>query len=508
LALRLQSVRSLIPPWYGLVLIVEAVTLAIFSLPVDLSLNNVAFGDLGVSITVHDLLNRGYTPGVSFGYPYGTLSLLFGRLWFGSVGATPKTFYAGVMVLDVLFAWGLARCVTNLRLKASGIALILILVPMAQLSSITFAHCLERVLLCWALAEHARNCRGRAMVLATSAIFVKPSMGFVYAGILFLLTIRKAWQKCDSFVRAIVSDLAPAIIAGACLFSLLSAVYGMSTVMRLLLPVEGAAAYRDYGFGFFGREGRTFWYFPGVHLGYYVGTPVLFWFVATALISVGAGVIAQNAVRAARRGEWIPSKDEVLLSCAIMHLAFVLCFFGSNASWVYYIYVLVIGVAVMTTRSRKVQKVGWTLVVLGLLSQASYVGQALVAWRFTAPSSATAELWAPLREVQEWKYVCEKSRGKRVVALTPDGAVQTIFGGFGIPDHSQLMRGETTPRELRVQLERLYEADFAVIPGGGGGRELIRSWPELKRELSSWRVRYAGKYFTLYEKADCARPCS
>ena len=65
------------------------------------------------------------------------------------------------------------------------------------------------------------------------------------------------------------------------------ALYGVPATFRLSLPLTGVEIYRAANNGFFTGSGRGFWYFPGVHPGYYFGTVVAFWFAASVVLIAG-----------------------------------------------------------------------------------------------------------------------------------------------------------------------------------------------------------------------------
>jgi hypothetical protein len=80
------------------------------------------------------------------------------------------------------------------------------------------AHCIEAVILAHALAAQVRGSYRNALALATIAVFVKPSMGYVFGGVLLLkaLEIRRE--------RGTVSDFLAMIIPSAITFTVLSVV--------------------------------------------------------------------------------------------------------------------------------------------------------------------------------------------------------------------------------------------------------------------------------------------
>jgi hypothetical protein len=283
-------------------------------MPRLLSLDNVGFGDGGFDINVQALINQGYRAGIDFGYPYGALSLFYSKLWFSLLGLGPRAFCAGLLASDVIFALAMARFIWLIRVKACGITLGLIGAVLGVMGAFTLAHGLERACLSWALAEQIDSRRPRALALAAVAVLAKPSMGFVYGAWLIVLILCELRREACLTGARLAREFGPAPLAGGVLAAGLSLIYGPPVVAHLLLPLTGAKAYQLNGFGFLGRTGRTFWYFPGVHLAYYFGTPVAFWFTATLYLFVGADVAERHLMGPSGRDD---ASDETVITCAL-----------------------------------------------------------------------------------------------------------------------------------------------------------------------------------------------
>ena len=136
-----------------------------------------------------------------------------------------------MFVVDLLIAWGLARCAWALRSGPVGIALFVVTMLLSVLYSyINLAHALEAILICHALAEHASGRRPRALALLTAALFMKPVMAYLYGLLLIILIARSA--RLPGLVRSLV----PAAITGILLFVALAAWFGFSPAIQSLLP--------------------------------------------------------------------------------------------------------------------------------------------------------------------------------------------------------------------------------------------------------------------------------
>src|SRR5271154_6268865 len=62
---------------------IESVAIQIARLPVDLGFSRFGFFDFGANLTLQSLIGSGYRPAIDFGFAYGLLGLLIGKVWFG-----------------------------------------------------------------------------------------------------------------------------------------------------------------------------------------------------------------------------------------------------------------------------------------------------------------------------------------------------------------------------------------------------------------------------------------
>src|SRR5277367_628535 len=87
-----RAVLSL-PAWKLFVIFaVEAAAIQIARLPVDMGFSRFAFFDYGASLTLQSLISSGYRPAIDFGFAYGLLGALIGKVWFGCLGLTPAAY--------------------------------------------------------------------------------------------------------------------------------------------------------------------------------------------------------------------------------------------------------------------------------------------------------------------------------------------------------------------------------------------------------------------------------
>src|ERR1700719_1838988 len=160
---------------------VETIAINLVRMPESMRFDRFAFCDQGANLTLQHLIANGLHPVIDFGYTYGLLPALIGHVWFALFGATPWAYQAAMMLVDLLCAYAIAQILSRLKVGAVGIALAFITLGYAfQASYVNFAHALEALLLCLALAAQARGSYSSALACATAAVFAKPSMGYVY----------------------------------------------------------------------------------------------------------------------------------------------------------------------------------------------------------------------------------------------------------------------------------------------------------------------------------------
>jgi hypothetical protein len=481
-----------------LLFLAEVLVLALARLPLSLSWANFAFMDEGANLAVQTLLDRGLVPTVDFGYGYGLLPLLIGRLWFGLLGRTPAAYAAAMLVVDFVIAWGLARCIAAMKAGPAGVALVLVAMPWAALASyINLAHAIEATLICHALAEHASGRRSRALSLLTACLFVKPAMAYLYGLFLVLLIVRDAWK--NDGVRGISRALAPSAATGLILVALCGCWFGIKPVIESLLPTASAAAYRYMNYGFFRGVGRRFWLPDDVWPTFYLVTPAGHYLVGSVLLAAAAVAalwrLARYAPRAGAFG------DEVIACCGIMHVAFVTTFYADFMSWTYYYYVLIIGLAGLAARG------GRSAVLILLFAAAALVGNKYQFswvkghWRTTRPIADMAGLWTSEAERDEWYQVREIVRNRRAAVLSTQGTgITVLLPGFAPSENMFIVPGLVLPVDLKRKLDQVATAEFVLVRDSTTHRKFLDLWPEFREALDGCELVHSGTKYLLFRR--------
>ncbi len=476
----------------------EALVLYIVQLPKTLSFSLFGFRDQGANLVRDYLLAFGYRPVVDFGHPYGLLGLLVGHIWFLAAGRTPVAYQAAMLAVDLLMAWAMARFAVNLGLSTSAIVFMMAAMPFAIAPSyFAFAQALEAVLLCNALAEQAKGRYATALALAAGALFAKPAMAYVY-GLLIVIIITAGCFRTREWARELIARARPATIAGLSLFALLALTYGPALALYSLIPTRGVEIYRALHFGFFRGEGSLLWYYPGVSPGYYLGTVAGFYLVGTAFLIAVAGYSLYRGVRGAGVHALLSGpRAQLVLTCAILQLAFLALMFGNAGSWRYYSYVLVMGVAATEFIVGRADL--WVMVFVALLGNKMNLLTACETWKSAIRSPTVAGLWAAPAMVREWSHVTALAQGRRAVVLSSAGAASLLTPGFEPPVAIFLEPVVSAPGEIARAAAQLRDAQLIVAPVIPG----FIDWPfriqSLADAVKTHRLAWQGEYFRVYE---------
>ncbi|HEX8203175.1 MAG TPA: hypothetical protein VF590_22050 [Isosphaeraceae bacterium] len=455
-----------------------------------------AFLDSGGELVLQRLIDRGYRPTVDFGHFYGLVPLLISRAWYGLVGLTPAAFRAETLLCSLATAWGLARFAAYRGLGPAGVALIALAVPDLLLpAQITLVHALEQAVLVHGLAEHARGRRGRALACATACCFIKPSMGYVY-GLVLLIAIALAVRRGDRVSWRRV--LGPAAATGAVLAAAVASAFGLVPLAVSLWPAKGAAMYRASRMGFFHGIGRDFWVLRGAGPIDYFRYETGFWLIGTLVLAWGGLAALTRLARGSAAGEraW---DDEVVATCAALHVAFVTLFFGHRGSWVYYFAVLVLGLGTMARGGPRPAALAWILAVLLAVSDRSKLVEVRRQWAADAPSAATLGLWATSEERAEWIRVLDLVRGHGPVLLAPCEGAAVLVPGFAPPIGGYFVPGYAVRPEVRRKAAQLEAAEMivAAVPPDWHG---FADWPALSAALEGCDLVWRGEHCRVYRR--------
>lgn len=486
-----------------LLLDLELLIIAALRIPHDLAFDAFAFGDRGSWLTLHYLVAHGARPALDFGYQYGLLPIWIGAGWFGLLGATPYTYQAAMVVCGVLMAWAIARMVQSFHLPFICTALAVIALPFAiQSSYLSMAHATEAVLLANALAEHAAGRRSIALALATAACLVKPSMGYVYGFVLLVfialdLHRRGLLGTGHDQRRELLRELAPAAITGAALTIILAATYGLRPLAMTLLPVTGITNYAAMHNGFFHGMGSYFWY--GAPVLYYFGSVLGFWFAASIWLSAAAMIALWRLLRGsdATAARW----NEFVVSAALLHIAFVIGFFGGASSWSYYSYILVMGAIAACSGDRVRYTIAAALTVLAATGQTSFRVADFASWRDGAPAVEMAGLWASADERRAWTAALDSLGGRSAALISSEGGAPLFFPQLQRYELLCLVPGDINTQQFDRAVREFSEAPMIVAVVDPLFGNALDFWPSLRELLAKRELVLRNRFFAVYRES-------
>ena len=469
---------------------IETLAINVARLPESMRFDRFAFCDHGANFTLQYLIGGGLRPAIDFAYPYGLLPALVGRIWFDVFGATPWSYQFAMLLADLLCAWAMAKILSQLKIGAVGLALAFITLGYAfQATYVNFAHAIEAVLLAHALAEQARGSRANALALTSAAVFAKPTMAYAYGLLLVVLIARDGLN-----FRRLVRQFAPAATVVTCLSILLALTYGPLTLARTVLPIEGAASYRALNFGLLGAA-RNLWDPKGQPWIFYLIDVSGFWIISGIFLFVVA------LFRLSNRSEKALTirQSELIVTCAILHLVFVTLFFGNQWSWIYYSYVLLVGVVIAIDLQPYHRRFGVVFCAIALLSLTDLAYWSHRWWRTTTPDNSTAGLWAPEDERSEWTRVLTTARDRKTVILDSRGAAELLFPGFENPVSLFLIGGLMRADDIQRKLQELSGAEIVVVPITISACSGVPDAPEFRDALKRFELAWSGKHFDVFK---------
>jgi hypothetical protein len=484
----------------GLILSVELLVLVIAFAPYE-RFSRFAYGDSGADLVIQYLLTHGLSPTVDFGYIYGLFPLCLGRVWYALLGASPAAFQSLTVGAALVMVWGLARFVRALEIGVAGVALIVLAIPDSMLAlHIAAVQALEPMFLVHALAEQASGKRSRALALVTACVFVKPSMAYVYGLLLVVaIAVELKWKaRWRDWARAI----GPAAILGLALVALLATMFGVVPLFNSLVPGAGAKVYREGGYGFFRGLGRAFWWRPAAGLWGYVRYEIGYWLAGSLVLTSGGFAAIVAMIRSKGSTDLYKRRCEVVATCASLHVVFVTTFFGNRFSWVYYVWVLVAGLAAMSTLGRACRWLVWCLALMVLISDRSRFQDLRKCWVAESRSAETLGIWATDTERDEWRKVLALTEDSRPVLLAGKEGITLLEPRFEPPAVSYLVPGHPVPSELRRKADQLADAKVVVrvLTGWEPTWGRFERWPEISAALDGLVPVWTGREFAVLRR--------
>jgi hypothetical protein len=516
---------------------VESLIFLVIRFPGAMQFDAFAFSDIGANLTAQYLVAHGCRPVLDFSYHYGLLSLLAANFWFRALGSTPGSCEAAVVLADLFLIWALVRFVTSLRLQLPGLLIIVATLPLTvPYSTQNLAHILESVLLYNALAAQAAGQRRSALALATACLFVKPSMAYAYGLVLITLIVTERLQEGGGDpLRDWALEVCPAVLTAVGVGAILGVYFGMVPLLRSLTPWAGAEAYAANHFGFLRGTGRLFWAPVNASASYYATNIAGPWIASTFLL-LACAIFSLNKLLAPGGRSGIDGRSaEIVVTCAALHVAFIVFFFGNNFSWIYYFCLLVFGLAAASRLLPEWQLLFCFLALAFPLvkfnkfvlndavlldrplaagrqgeaasnsNEESQVGFTYQMWFTSAPTPQMAGLWAPASERTEWTKVLSFTKGHHTAVLDTYGCVELLFPEFAPPVTLYMVPGAPTPEMVARKVSQLESVSRIVMPRSQSG--LLDFWPAIGSVVrENFTGLWQGERFVVYQRVKPRNP--
>jgi hypothetical protein len=481
---------------------------AFLDFPRSHNLESFAFQDPGFNFSADSLVQRGNKPNVDFGFAYGPLLLILDRAWFAVAGRTPTSYWAAILACNLVMSVALARAARALRADKSGWALLLLMMPMFRGYAI-LVYGFEPLLIACALAEHASGRRGSALAFLTACLFIKPTMACVYGLLLVIAILRDAWRDPAGGFSRWWRPFLPSVIVGLACLALSAGYFGVQSVVNcFLFPfTEGPAHYRVNQFGFFrGTGGREFLFPVGATFKYYLGSFAGVW-VGSSLILLAFAAAAVLRRDGEKQREPCDFSTEVLISCGLMHVAFVTLFYAHAWSWQYYFFVLILGI--VAAKGRVAVLIRWLLVLALVLPIVFHTRSTLRFWRSLSPRPAAHGLWASDQMFANWQRIVEAARHTPPAVLSPIGGLEMLEPAlFHPPSNLTIYRHYTLPVEIGRKIAEVRAADVVIVhdssPTGG---LLLKEWPEFTSAMADFELEWEHGDVHIYKRRT-ARPAA
>src|SRR5207245_301393 len=248
---------------------------------------------------------------------------------------------------------------------------------------------------------------------------------------------------------------------------------------------------------------RGLFYFPGVRTTYYIGTPLSFWLCATLYLIIVAVLAGWRIMQGKMRAS---GNYEIVLTCALLHVGFLMFFYGNPSSWTYYGYILVMGVVATDTWGSTTARFVWGLCILAAIGNYGAFKSSIIAWKTMNQSRVTAGLFALPTEAAEWNRVTSMVNNKNPALFTWYGGAEVLFPWLRKPVAAFLVPGDATGSEIQHKVQELRSAQAVIVPTIREFGTPIASWPgpEFQTVLDNTTLAFKGVYFEVYERAGAA----
>jgi hypothetical protein len=463
--------------------------------PSVFNIENFGFLDVGSSLTVDVFLGRHLRPAIDFGYIYGLLPVLVQHVLATLFGRGPWIIIGlGIAYLFAsAFVWALIW--NRLGASIAFLTAVIFLSPYLIMHCPPPAHGFNQLSLMLVLLSLLQGRLVRALVFSVIGWLSMPSLPLVAIVLISFWIAVIWWKQPHRRIRGLMKQFLPATAVYVVLLVVLAAIFGFESVRQTLLPFNGAAHYRANGYGILG-QGLTYLYPPGVRVTYYLGTEVGWWLLSTVILAA----LAVWSVFVACTKKDLSFRVVFIVSCFVLHVAFILLAFGNGFQKLYYYPILIAGVLAglweyCRLTARTVILVG--LVGISLLGQYSSLRFYWKDRHFYERSDNTASFYASPSFASEWQQIVRLGVNKKLVILSFGNGIGEYFPAVETPDSIFLLPVYLTEPAKRKLLEEILHADIVVEKIGD--TEYVDGDSEFQKALAHFRHKEVQKNFIVWQ---------
>ena len=192
-----------------------------------------------------------------------------------------------------------------------------------------------------------------------------------------------------------------------------------------------------------------------------------------------------TASSAFRRGNESPLLGaEIIVTCAILHLAFLAFFFGNQWSWIYYSYLPIIGCAIALNFGPTWRMIGFGICVIAILSWSGTAYWLSRQWQTTSLDASAGRLWTTSDESIELTRVSRWPQQKHGSDRW-HGRGRILFPDLESPVSLFLVRGLMTPSEIARKNLQLSTAEMVIAPIQSGPCDGVAEVAEFNRGMKN-----------------------
>ena len=487
-----------------LMLLASMVVMVLASWPTEFSFDLWVFKDRGNFLNFAYLLDRGFRPGVDTYYLYGLLPILLQDLMFDLFGRGAWPIISLHVCHLALMSGALTVIVRHTPKPMLWNLGAIALVPIIIWINPNLSYVLVQVSMLWALAMLLEKRYRLAVVIAAFGCWSVPSMPLVLAALLVLVLFGCWWLEGPRTVKRLIQLGYPGLLAYLGTGAVLTAYFGIDSVLATALPFQGASFYKAVNYGFLSSL-KVFLY-PGQTetrpnwsaLRYFIFDRATWWVLATVLLTV----FGVRGLLTLWRTRQLEPKSLFVMLCAMLQIIFVLVAYGTPPQHIIYDPVLASGALLglsMLAASRFHNGLITVFFAVTALSHGNQASYTLWLWKTTKPTPESAGFYSAEAFTSAWTEVVTLSKTRPVFLLSYATGVHHYFPTIDTADSWLIQWGQTLPPDRERLLAKLRTAEV-VVEDVTGITTIFERDDDIKAELAKLCMFKMNPYFIYWSR--------